>query len=334
MTHPLRKATEMFPAASLALGLAVSCSLAAWGIVRLIHRTDRPRVFLLGDSCIGNYRLRPGHRFQDLLQRTNPAFSFDNLAEPGATPLDYAMELFKGDFLLGEPDRVVMALTPDQLLGGDSHRLSDDGASLRWMPWNRSGLDLWMDLSPRDREVALVQQANLLLFGWVDVLQALWVHHFLWPWDRHHMLSGGLHRRERIYEHAVAVGKGLETVQIGSLPRFMENPRAQDAAKVLEILHRKRIPTLVVILPFANPSLIEKAFSPLALAKRDTSIARTRQWLDLQGAAYIDLNQPQNIAQFPDSRWDDHVHLKDPRAFAYMATMVDDWIRSPSSRSR
>ena len=333
MTSKIRIAIQAFPAASLAISIAISSSLATLAVIRILNRSSRPRIFLLGDSCIGNYRLHPGRRFEDILQKANPGYRIDNLAEPGAAPLDYLMQSFKGRITRGDADHVILAMTPDKFLESGTPRLDEDGANLRWLPWNRFGLEIWGTLSPQEREKCLVQQINFIFFGPVDALRALWIRFVQWPWERYRMWASGIHRHRLIYERTVAIGKDLETTPIGSPSDFSARPRAQDAAEVLSILRQERIRTLVVILPYANPSLVEKAFSPLALAKRDSSIVRMKQWLDQQGATYIDFNQPQCLSQFPDNRWDDHVHLKDSRAYAYMATEIDHWIAEPSFRS-
>jgi len=334
MPPPFRQLFRTFPAASRAVSLSLLASLATLLLAHLLDPSDRPRLFLLGDSCIGNYRQHPGQRIQDLLQRINGNYHVDNLAEPGAAPLDYLLQYFKGVRVLGRPERAVFTVTPDKFLpDGDTLRFNEDGVNLRWIPWNRSGQLLWQHMTPREQEIGMVQQVNVVLGGFVDGLRALWIRYIQWPWERYRMLTSDLTRRQRIFNRTVGVGKQLEGTPVGDSAMFSRFPKSRDAALALEILRREHIPTLVLILPYANPALVQRAFSPLALAKRDSSIVRMKEWLGHEGVTYLDLNAPQHLSQFPDERWDDHVHLKDPRAFAYMAEQINRWIDTTSSRT-
>jgi hypothetical protein len=58
-----------------------------------------------------------------------------------------------------------------------------------------------------------------------------------------------------------------------------------------------------------------------------------KAWLERRNVAYVDFNSPAELAHFPDSAWDDQVHLKDPKALAYMTERIGPAIHSRLSRS-
>lgn len=338
----LSAALVAFPAATRAAILTLPISLVLLAALRLSYQDERPKVFLLGDSFIGNYRLAPGERMQDLLEQQDPQLHVENWAEPGATPLDLFLQYSRGTLVAGRPEAVVIGLSPSVFesdsppisddAGDDSpHRLDEDGANLRWIPWNKTGWNFFTHLTPRERNVAVVQQASLLLFSAADVGRALWVRFVQWPWERAQMQAAAADRRVRIERHALRSGTDLEHVQIREDAGFAAQPRARQARVTLQALRQEGVRTLVLILPYGNPELLRRTHSPAALAKRDLLIERVRTWLTSQGVAYLDFNVPKELEHFPDTAWDDRCHLKSPAAVAYIAQRIDEALRQRDS---
>jgi hypothetical protein len=309
-----------FPAASRAFAAAAALSLAVFVAARIHFRDARPLIFLVGDSGIGNYRLLPGERLEDALERKAPGARVINWAEPGATPLDFYLQYARGTLLAGRPKAVVIALEPAKFLShACPHRLDDDGANLRWIPWSRAGLSLWTKLSPHERNVALVQQAGRPFFAAADAVQALWERYVQWPDERRRMLAGNVERRKRIERKSCERARGDEAAEIPDDGGFARLPLAQDARFLLEALRADGVETRVMLMPYGNPDLIRKTCSPAVLAKHDTVVVRMHRWLEAQAVAYLDFNSAADSAHFAGSAYDDLDHMKDPAAFAYMA---------------
>lgn len=315
-----RSAFKNFPAFSRAALIAFSASLILLLALRIGGRDKRPGIFLLGDSCIGNYRLDPGGRMQDFLARLEPDMRVENLAEPGATPLDFFLQWSRGALVSGAPYAVVIAFEPGKFLDVTCpHRLDADGVNLRWIPWNRAGLELYRTLSPREKNVALVQEASLPFFALADAGRALWIRYVQWPWERSHMRTASADRRKRIEAKAAELGRNQEANPVPDEQAFEALPRARDAAFLIRSLREAGIETRVLLLPFGNPGLFQRTCSAKLLAKHDTLDVRMRHWLERKGVAYVDFNAPAERAHFPEPVWDDAMHLKDSAAFAYMA---------------
>ncbi len=312
-----------FPAASRAALIAVTTTVLLLIGLRLFFNDPRPSLFLLGDSCIGNYRLDPGQRLQDILERMDPGTRVENWAEPGATPLDYYLQWQRGALVAGAPAKVVIAFEPDKFMNQTCpHRLDEDGVNLRWIPWNRSGVDLFRMLSPHEKSVALVQQASVPFYAAADVGRLLWIRYLQWPSERKHMRNAPPTRRVKIEAKAAELGKAWDTVTVPDEAEFAAMPRTLDAGFLMRSLRRAGTETRVVLLPYGNPDLLKKIWSPAVLAKQDSMVVLVRHWLESQGVEFIDLNAPDAIAHFPDPVWDDMAHLKDPAAFSYMAERV------------
>lgn len=315
--NALRSFARTFPAFTWALSLAIGSSVATWLVLLLVFRSGAPTIFLLGDSCTGNYRLDPGGRMEDRFSAELPGWKIRNWGMPGASPLDFYLQYDVGRMLCGKPRAVVINLAADKFVG--NREFDEDGRNLRFIDWGRSGRELFSMLSPHFRNVAVVQQASLALFAPVDVLRSLWIKEVQWPWERHAMRNAGPDRARRIAERCRQSGLEMESFAIDSDSGFAAHPLARNAEFLIRSLREHGVPTQVVILPFANPDLVARHWSPKALANRDLFVARMRTWLQAHQVAYVDFNEPQRIAHFPGALWDDDVHVKDPAAYTYIA---------------
>ena len=136
------------------------------------------------------------------------------------------------------------------------------------------------------------------------------------------MRKAGPDRRVKIEAKALEMGRAWDTIPVPDDARFASLARAKDGEFLLRSLREAGIETRVLLLPFGNPDLIRKLWTPDAVRKLDTMAVRMRHWLDTQGVEYVDLNTPEELGKFPDSVWDDMAHMKDPAAFAYMAERI------------
>ncbi len=326
----LKAAFRNFPAASRALVISISITLTLVLAARFILQDYRPAVFLLGDSCIGNYRLDPGTRLQDYMEKENPNIRVENWAEPGAAPLDFYLQMTHGKLLAGKPKAVVIALEPSKFLDqGKDHRLDDGGANLRWIPWNRYGLDLFFRLSHKERNTALVQQASVPLYAIADFARSAWIRYVQWPSERTAMRMASVERKQKIEAKSIEEGRVQEAAPLVDYGTYTNLPRAKDAAFLIRSLQDEGIDTRVLILPFGNPDLIQRTFPSVAIAKHDSVDILMRHWLRDLNVAYVDFNQPNEIKHFPDSTWDDLSHLKSPSAFAYMSKKIFESFTHP-----
>lgn len=300
--------------------------------IRCGFHDKRPTLFLLGDSGIGNYRLDPGQRFQDFLEGMSPGTKVENWAEPGATPLDFLLQYSRGSLVSGKPQSVVVAFSPDKFLDEDGlHRFDEGGQNLRWIPWNATGWKLFTRLSPKERNVAIVQQASVPFYAVADLGKSLWIRYVQWPWERSRMRTATLERRKKIEAKSIECGKARDTLKIVDERGYAQLPLARDAEFLLTSLREQGIETRVILLPIGNPGLIHKTYSAHAQANHDTLTVRMRHWLDGLGQEYVDFNSPEEMAHFPDSAWDDMSHLKSPAAFAYMSRRVHKSLASPTA---
>ena len=332
MMRPIQWLFRSFPAAARAIALALSVTLILFAGIRLRYLDSRPALFLIGDSAIGNYRFDPGHRLQDVLGRMDPGTRVENWAEPGATPLDYFLQWHFGALATGKPSTVVVAFEPDKFLPEICHhRLDEDGRNLRWIPWDRSGWELFRMLTPHERNVAVVQQISVLFYGIADWGRSLWIRYIQWPQERGRMRSATPERRKKIEAAAAKLGRGYDSIPIPSAAEFAALPLARDAALLMRSFHRSGVEARAVLLPYGNPDLMEKTWPASTRPKLDSILSLTRSWLDAQGIAYIDLNSAADMARFPDSVWDDLAHFKDPAAFAHMARRIHESLAQPSS---
>lgn len=321
--HPLKWIFRAFPAASRAMLIGLGVTLALLVGLRIAYRDYRPSLFLLGDSGIGNYRFDPGQRLQDALGRLDPARRVLNWAEPGGTPLDYYLQWRRGALVAGKPRIVVVAMEHVKFMDqACPHRFDEDGVNLRWIPWNRSGLELFRSLNAHERNVALVQQASVPLYAAADLGRLLWIRYVQWPKERSRMRKAGPERRAKIEAKAVELGRAWDTIPVPDDAQFAALARAKDGEFLLRSLREAGIETRVLLLPYGNPTLIRKTWAPAAARKLDTMAVRMRHWLEVRGIAYVDLNVPEELWKFPDSVWDDMAHIKDPSAFAYMAERI------------
>ncbi len=338
-----RRRVPLSPLAWLLL-VSVAVHGALWAACRLAFRDARPKLFLLGDSGIGNYRLAPGQGLHDALQARRTDWAVTNWAEPGATPLDYFLQFGRGQRLAGAPQQVILAISPDLFAesapapepvhGGElsfwpqgpattPHRLDEDGANLRWLPCDAAGRDFAEHLTRREHTIALVQQASLPLVGYLDALRSAWLAWVQWPYERRALAQAGPERRRAIEQSAATYGRELAGLRLGDDREFATRPRSLQLAATLDAIHRSGVPTLTVVLPFANPELMARVASPAALANRDLLVQRLRQWLADRREPTVDLNTQEDLSHFRDDQWDDRAHLKSPTAMAYIATRID-----------
>ncbi len=326
----LRSVFKNFPAASRAVVAALSLTLLLLAGIRLYFHYDRPAIFLLGDSGIGNYRLEPGQRLQDLMERMIPGTHVENWAEPGAAPLDFFLQLSRGELVAGIPQTVVIAFDPAKFLDDASTcRLDEDGVNLRWIPWNREGLSLFLSLTPRQRNAALAQQASVPFYAVADMGRALWLRYVLWPRDRARMRISDAERRKLIEVKTLEQARGLEAEKLVDERAYAKLPRTRDAEFLLRSLQNKGVETRVLLLPFGNPGLIHKICSASVQAKHDSVDVLMQHWLRSMNVSYIDFNAPAEIIHFPDSTWDDLAHPKSPAAFAYISERLRQLLANP-----
>lgn len=321
--HPIKWLFRTFPAASRAAMIGLGVTLALLLGLRVAYRDSRPALFLLGDSGIGNYRLDPGQRLEDALQELDPSRRVINWAEPGATPLDYFLQWRRGALVAGKPRTVVVAMEHVKFMDqACPNRFDEDGVNLRWIPWNRSGRELFGTLSTHERNVALVQQASVPFYAVADVARLLWIRYVQWPKERSRMRKAGPDRRVKIEAKALELGRSWDTIPVPDDAQFAALARAKDGDFLLRSLREAGIETRVLLLPYGNPTLIRKTWSPASARKLDTLGVRMRHWLEARGVEYVDMNVPEELWKFPDPVWDDLAHIKDPAAFAYLAQRV------------
>ncbi len=302
--------------------------------IRLNLQSANSRIFLLGDSGIGNYRIQPGQRLEDDLERLNPGVEVVNWAEPGASPMDYYLQFTRGALLAGQPQIAVIGLSPDKFLGECAkHRFTGDGVNLRWLPWTSSGWRLFKSLTPHEKNVAILQQASLPFFALADLTTSLWDRFVKWPSQRNAMLAATRERRRIAERKSFQHAKDEEGLVIGDDRGFSELPMAKDTEFLLNALHESGVETRVMVLPMGDPGLILASCSPRVLAKHDSIVVRMRNWLNARQEVYLDFNTPEELAHFPDSVWDDWNHLKSPVAFAYISEKVKKTLPSIPSRS-
>ncbi len=318
----IRKPFRSFPAISRALSILILLNAATFGVIHFLLRDPRPSIFLLGDSCIGNYRPAPGARVQDFLQRMEPGYRVVNLAEPGANALDFTLLMYKGFFFAQPPRYAVFTFAPDKLVDSrHRERMDESGANLRWLPLNRDGLRIWKVLSPQERNTAVVQKIGLGVYGFTDIITHFWVHGVQWPQERKAMQNASPERHRKIMEHARRGGLSLDTMCILSDHDYRSQIRVRDFQLLLNLLHSHQTTPVVIIHPQGNPALLARVYSPSALARCDLMDARLCQWLSNQNVSFDDLT-PNARTNFPDSDWDDAEHLKAPAAFFRIARTI------------
>lgn len=184
----------------------------------------------------------------------------ENWAEPGACPLDFLLQYENGCQVAGKPQRVVIAMTPDKFLkDGGAHRFDEDGVNLRWIPLGERSSLIWISLTPRERNVAVVQRLGAFFYANLDLGRALWIRYVQWSWERYAMNRGRHCRKQRIWQHAVDLGKQLETIDIGTNAHFDSLPKAKDADLLILALRQNGVQALGIVLPYGNPTLIESA---------------------------------------------------------------------------
>lgn len=325
--QPLKSFFRSFPAFSRVLAITLGSSLFLLLALKFCLDDPRPKAWLLGDSGIGNYRLLPGERLEDALGFMLPEFTVRNWAEPGAHPYDLWLQDQKGRLVAGRPSVIIVVISPDKFYGDSLDRFDENGANLRWLPWNRNGLQLLDRLSVTEFHCAVVEQFDFLAFATADVLRALWLHQVQWPWERHCMQKASSERVRKIEAKTRTLGTSLEAMSPGDDAAFARMPRTQDMEQILEFWKAEGIPVLVVLHPYANPHLLARTWSPKALARRDSITALMLRWLQRQPVKTLNLNSPDQIATFPDSCWDDYAHLKDPKVFHQMAEQIATWIK-------
>lgn len=331
--NPIKVFMKRFPAMTRAAAICLALTVSVWIGVKVYFHAPGPQIFLLGDSGIGNYRLDPGNRLQDVLEKANPGFTVQNWAQPGSSTGDCFLQLERGIFLAGKPSAVVIALSPDKFLDDTvSHRFTDDGENLRWIPWNSQGLAFFRSLTSQQKNSALVQQFSLPFYAASDLAKAAWIRYVQWPWERSEMRHAGHERRTKIVSHTWGMGKQFEAQLIGNDSVFASTIEAKDGEFLIHSLKKQGIQTIMVMLPFANPDLLGKTWSPSALAKRDLVVQRMRKWVEDRQLLYVDFNTTEEMEHFPDAAWDDNAHIKDPNAIAYMSHRIGQVLDGRDSR--
>ena len=216
---------------------------------------------------------------------------------------------------------VVVAMASDKFLG-TVHRFDADGENLRYLPVDGTGLACFRRLDEHERNVAGVQRIALPLFLTFDALREAWVQYIQWPHERAAMRASTPKRKAKIADRARQNGLEMEAVTIGSDREWDTLTLARDLEFLFDNSRSRGIIVEAVILPFANPALVDTTWSDSARAKRDLSILRMRTWLEARGVPYVDFNEARHQSHFPEPAWDDVFHLKSPEAYQYMASEI------------
>jgi hypothetical protein len=318
-----------FPAAVRAGAIGLAATALTWIGVRIWHHDSRPRIFLLGDSFIGNYRYAPGTRLEDDLARLEPDCRIDNWAQSGAEPLDFLLQMYRGRMLAGKPRTVIIALSADKFLAHERRpRTCARGVNLGWLPWDRVGWRLVRSMPAREQGIALAQKAALCFFGMADAINAVWRERVGWNHDRRRMCQAPGSRHRQILERAKEKLAYLDSMKVPSQQAYGGLPFARDAAFMLHGLREEGIDARVVLLPWGNPEVYARVCTARALVARDSVTERMRAWLRDQNVPVLDLTSPAELAHFPGRAWDDANHPKDASVFEYMSHRIaETWPR-------
>lgn len=310
-----------FPALSLALCAAFALSFLCGVVQRLLYSDSRPKIFLLGDSGFCNYRLAKGEKLEDQLSAMLPDHRVLNFAMPGARPIDLALQYTRGKSLAGTPGRVVVLLSPE-LLVAVPNRMDGDGEDLRYLPLDADGLAIFRHISPRERNIAVVQRASQAFLAPTDVAHELWLRWWKWPRKRIELLKSGPKRQIKIAEHCAQRGSIMDATRMPSPTEYDTMQTIRDVGLLMDRIAASGVRPEVVILPFGNPDLIAANWSIAAQGKRDTSIARLRDWLGRHRISYLDFNESEWKDVFPGLEWDDMDHMRSPKSYGMIARRI------------
>lgn len=316
----------------LALLSGTALTLLTWIAVRWSVTDGQLDVFLLGDSEIANFRLAPGERIEDHLERAMPGARAYNLGRPGAFIGDYYLLLEKGRWAV-EPEVVVAFFAPVKfhfradLPAGSSPRpplrLSPELAELRWLPFDAHGYRFWKTLSGADRAAAAVQKLALWNAGYYEVLNGIYEPYLLWPNRRRMMLAGGPEWERktlaRIKASARQWDREFMEVDEATFQRFAQ---VRDFLFLADRVRRDGKLFLAVLLPAGNPAMIERYFSPAARQRLEHTRRSVAGWLERQDLLLVDLSGPEIVREITPDMFDDLHHLKDGRAIAVIARRI------------
>ncbi len=290
-------------------------------------------VVLLGDSETANFRLPPGHRLHEAIERDDPGARVWNFARPGSFTGDYYLLLQKALFLGIKPERVVALYSPGKFhyrAGIPGARVLKpplrfyyEDANLKWLPLNAEGFAYWRTLAPDDKKEAIIQKPVLLTTGYYEILSEIWERQFVWPYSRRKMEKIGPERAAYRERNARAGSRDWESAFMAVRDEDFENfIQARDFELLIANLNERGIPLLVVLFPTGNPELLEKYVSQEAKNNLEYAHLQMVRWLGRRGVTTIDLGGPGEAVHFPPSAWDDLHHLKDPAAIAYVARRI------------
>jgi hypothetical protein len=312
---------KTFPALSLALTSAFALSLLCAIVERIVYWDSRPKVFLLGDSGFCNYRLAEGEKLEDQMSTMLADKCVLNFAKPGARPIDLALQYTRGKAVAGKPDRVIALLSPELLLAVPN-RMDGDGEDLRYLPLDADGLAIFRHISPREKNIAVVQRVSQFFLAPTDAAHELWLRWWKWPRKRIELIRSGPKRKVKIAEHCARRGEIMDATKMPTASEYDTLQTMRDVGLLLDRIAISGAKPEVVILPFGNPDLIATNWSTVAQGKRDTSIARLRNWLDRRQISYLDFNEAEWTTAFPGAEWDDMDHLHSPKSYGLIARRI------------
>lgn len=310
-----------FPALSMALFATFALSVLCGVVERLLHWDSRPKLFLLGDSGFCNYRLAKGENLEDQMSAMLPDQQILNFAKPGARPIDLVLQYTRGKSITGTPQRVIILLSPE-LLVAVPNRMDGDGEDLRYIPLDADGLAIFRHISPRERNIAVVQRVSQFFLAPSDATHDLWLRWWKWPRKRIELLKSGPKRQVKIAEHCAQRGSIMDATKMPSPTEYDTLQTMRDVGLLLDRIKASGVQPEVVILPFGNPDLIAANWSIAAQGKRDTCIARLRDWLGTRRISVLDFNGSEWAAAFPGPEWDDMDHMRSPKSYGMIAKRI------------
>lgn len=326
-----RRRSRLPTALLCALGIWVALSGATWLGLRQILPGRAHTVLVLGDSVLAGYRMAKGNRFEDWLQRElGPDWTAVNFAAPASQPGDYYLQLAQAELLGVKPELVVIGLTPHKLVPevADSPRLAEDGINLRWLPFTAEGKRFYSTLTPHEQRMTWVYRAGLL-FGFCDMLQALWREQVEWPINRYQRARRSPEqRRTWMASRARELDERWQNVdaELARL-RARRTREIRDLAFLVDALRARHTRVAVLMTPGFHTGVYQtlsaRTLENLQQAYRET-LALCSDW----GLAVLDFNRSSERVRFLPAQWEDLQHLRSPDCFRRMAHAVQRFVRA------
>jgi hypothetical protein len=315
-----------WPKAALAalLGSLLTTGVA-WGAAAWLLPHNKHCALVVGDSMFAGYRLEPGVRFQDWLQRElGASWSVLSFAEAASRPGDFYLQLTEAELLGAKPEVVVIGVSPQKLVPEfeDSSRLNEDGVDLRWLPLDREGYRFYQTLDDHLKQVTAVRKLGLVC-GYFEALRAVTLEYVQWPWERRRRAHADPARRQQWirdrtreielrWQHADGADK---------LVRELGTQEARDFAFLVDALHARHVRVVAVMPPGFHAQVLQ-ALSEQARRNLEAVYKETLALCAHLGVSVLDFNAPSERSRFVPEDWDDHVHLGAPRCYHRMARAV------------